>query len=144
MRFEAYTVDDLVYSYCPAHGRWTTDHHGPIELVGPATPEVLKDMKRIRPRGPHYGNAKLPHALGNARVSIDEDEVRIDLRTTPFRFSGDGLYAWRRLAQRYGRSLVETPHLVVAEHVEDVAEFFRALGKDIEKWVVREPCKRSS
>jgi hypothetical protein len=141
MRFEGYEHEGVVYSYCPACGRWSTDHHGPVELRGQAPPEVRADMKRIRPRGPHYHRRnRLGHALGNAVVKIDGGEVHIDLRTTPFHFSGDGLTAFRAVAQEYGRSVLETPQRVAAERIEDVDSFFRAVGKSIEKWIVRQSC----
>jgi hypothetical protein len=144
MKFEAYTVNDLVYSYCPACSRWDTNHHGEVEVVGPAPPEVRADMKRFRPHGPNYHRKnRLPQALRNARVKIDNQDISIDLRTTPYHFTGDGLYAWRGLAQRYGRSRLEASHFVVVEGVEDVDGFFRALGKDIEKWIVRESCRHA-
>jgi hypothetical protein len=144
VRFQGYEINGVVHSFCPACKRWSTDHHGEVEVVGPAPPEVLQDVKRLRSRGPHYHHRnRLGHELGNARVKIDNGEVSIDMRTTAYHFTGDGLYAWRGLANRYGRSVLETPHFVTVERVEDVDGFFQAVGKDIEKWVVREACRLS-
>jgi hypothetical protein len=144
MRFEGYEHEGVVYSFCPACGRWDTNPHGLVELVGPAPPEVRADMKRIRPRGPHYHRRnRLGHALANARVTTVNGEVSIDLRTTPFHFTGDGLTAFRAVAQEYGRSVLETPQRVAAERIEDVDSFFRAVGKSIEKWIARESCKHA-
>src|SRR5687767_9304769 len=38
VRFQGYEHEGVVYSFCPACRRWDTDHHGPVEVVGPAPP----------------------------------------------------------------------------------------------------------
>jgi hypothetical protein len=145
MKMEGYIVAgtevDTIYYFCPSCKVWGKNRHGEGSVVGPASPEVLQDLKRLRPRGPHYHHRnRLGHALGNARVKIDNGEVSIDMRTTAYHFTGDGLYAWRSLAQRYGRSVLETSHFVTVEGVSDTEEFFRELGLKIERWVERETC----
>jgi hypothetical protein len=141
MKMEGYIVADTIYYFCPACKVWGKNPHGEGSVVGPASPEVRADIRRRRPRGPHYHEGyKLPHSIKNAVVQIDGGTVSIDLRTTAFRFTGDGLYAWRLLAQQHGKSHLETPQRVVVEEIKDVDVFLRAAGKDIERWLVRETC----
>jgi hypothetical protein len=148
VRFEAYTVDNVVYSYCPACGRWGTDHHGPVELLGHLPPELRGDLWRPQARGPHYHShkqAKLPHALGNAVVAMGEQSIEIDVSTTPYHFSDAAFPQWRALVKQfYGRSTREEPYLLAAADVPSWESFFEALGLVIESWTIRETCNVSS
>jgi hypothetical protein len=146
VKFEAYTVNDLVYSFCPACRRWSTDPHGTeVVVIGPAPPEVLKDMKRIRPRGPHYHHRnRLGHRFGNAIVVMGEQSIEIDLSTTPYKFSDAAFPQWRALVKRfYGRSVREEPYIVAAVDIPSWDGFFEALGLEIEGWAERETCSMS-